>query len=264
MPTEIASDAPFFKVTIGHSRPLWFTIDTGSPYTFLDAATAKELGLRPEGEGSVTGAGAGEVKLQFLESVDFDLGVMRSRQHRVRVADLSGLPALFGHPIDGFFGYDLLEKTVVTMDPSAKEIVFTDPAHFRAPRHATALPIRFGGKHGRWIYVPGMVKVPGVPAATTEFLVDSGSTDALNHPLLRKSTGALRQINSGNGLGTPIPGVAGRVEWIKLGPYQLDDLPASCCGASPGTESLIGQGTLRFFVSTFDYSRKKMFIERLK
>jgi hypothetical protein len=260
--TEPASEhAPFFRVTIERtSRPLWFTVDTGSPYTFLDKRVAAELGLPVTGAGTIGGAGAGRIDIQLVKNVTFRIGGVASPNYDVRVADLSGLPALFDHPIDGFFGYDFMIRDVVTFDPDHNTMTLGGDARIKG----VALPIRFGGKHGRWIYIPGTVKIAGNPAETSDLLVDFGSTDALNHPLLRKSTAPLRQIQTGNGLGTPIPGVVGEAEWLRLGDYTLHNVHASCCGASPGTERMIGQAVLSRFVISFDYARKRMILRPAK
>ena len=258
---EYARSAPFIRVTLqGSPRPLWFTIDSGSPYTFIDQRVAQELGLRVHGATTITGAGAGSVTVQAVDGVTFEMRGFTTSGHEVRVADLSGLPPLFDHPIDGFFGYDLLASTVVTMNPRATTVTFVDPAQFHYRGRGISLPIRFGGKSGKWIFISGTIKVAGNRQAATEFMVDSGSTDAVNHRLLRKSTAPLRQINTGNGLGSPLPGVAGDIEWIRLGSYTLRDLPASCCGAA--IDRLIGQGVLSHFITTFDYAHKRLIIER--
>jgi hypothetical protein len=258
---EYAGTAPFIRVTVqGSARPLWFTIDSGSPYTFIDQHVAKELGLHMHKAAPINGAGSGSVNVQGVDRVTFEMPGFTTSGHEVRVADLSGLPALFDHPIDGFFGYDLLASSVVSMNPRLRMITFTDPARFHYTGRGVSLPIRFGGKSGKWIFVPGRIKVAGNREADTELMVDSGSTDAVNHPLLRKSTAPLRQINTGNGLGSPLPGVAGDVEWIRLGGYTLRGLPASCCGAV--IDRLIGQGVLSQFVTTFDYARKRLILER--
>lgn len=255
---QYADGAPFIQVKLkGSPRLLWFTIDSGSPFTFIDEKVAREIGLRPRAAESITGAGAGAVETKVVDDLKFEEPPLATS---VRIADLSGLPALFNHPIDGFFGYDLLAAHVIVMNPRAKTVAFIDPKRFRYRGHGVILPFRFGGKRGKWIFVKGRLKVPGNPAEDTEFMVDSGSIDAVNHPLLRKSTAPLRRINTGSGLGTPFPGVAGTVEWVRFGDYVLHDVDASCCGAA--VDRLIGQGVLSRFTTTYDYARKRLILER--
>ena len=244
----------------GTRRPLWFTIDTGSSYTFLDEGVANELGLKPAGTSSVHGAGGGEVSVKLLENVAFRMPGLVASGFGVRLTNLQGLG--FSHRIDGFFGYDLLAKLVVTSDVDRRRITFTDPSAFRYEGSGAILPLRFGGKRGRWIYIRGTVKVPGNPAEESEFFVDSGSQDAVDTPLLRKSTGPLREITTGQGLGASGPaGVTGQVEWLRLGPFEIRNAPSACCGTLEGTERMIGQAVLGRFRATFDYERKRLILE---
>jgi hypothetical protein len=262
--TTMAKEMPLFEVTIpGQKESLWFLIDTGSAWTLLDTGVAARLGIRAQRQSSVTGAGGGVVNVSIVDDVTFRIGGLTSSHHEVRLTDLSGLEPLFGHRIDGFFGYDLLARVVTTIDPAAGRIVFTDPAHFRRSGKGATLPITFGGKHGRWIYVPGTIKVPGQPARTDSFFVDSGSSDGANHPLIRKSTAPLRTINTGVGLGAAGgSGVLGRAEWFRLGPYAVKDVSSSCCPPLAGTDAQIGQSVLQHFKVTYDYSRKRMIVQR--
>jgi hypothetical protein len=257
---EAAGANLFFEVEVrGHEKPLWFTIDTGSSYTFLDARAAAELGLKTEAATAVHGAGGGEVPVVLARGVSFVLPGLETSGHEVRITDLSGLEGLFGHRVDGFFGYDFLRALTVTIDPDQARVTLTDPAVFRHAGDGEVLPLRFAGRTGRWIYVPGRIKVPGHPPEQSDFFVDSGSGDAVNHPLIRKSTGPLRQTRTGVGLGSAGSGVIGRIEWFRLGRFRIEGAPSVCCGA-PGTEAQIGSAVLSRFVVTYDYTRSRMIV----
>lgn len=262
VPVEMAGEMPFVRVRIaGHERPLWFVVDTGAPASFLDRRTAAELGLTVTGGDTVGGVGAGRVPVAFVEGVSFLLPGVTSADHRVRVLDLAGVAEQLGHPFDGFVGHDLLSRVVLTIDPDRRRLVIADPARFRYQGAGEVLPIRFGGKHGKWIYVPAIVEVPGHAPLATELLVDTGSSDEVNHPLLRRSTAPLRQIRAGVGLGAPVTGVAGRLTRVRLGRFELRDVPSSCCAAAEGAEAQLGQGALSRFVATYDYPRRRMILE---
>lgn len=254
-----------FQVHInGRAEPYWFLVDTGSSYNFLDANVAAQLGLQTRAAGTVRGAGANAVDVRAADHVTFMIGDVRTTFDDVRLTDLSGLEALFQHRVDGFFGYPLLERFAVTIDPERQHLVLTDPAKYRKGE-GTVLPIRFGGKSNRWIYAKATVKYAGVPPETSEFLIDSGSQDGVDHPAIRKSKGPLHEIRPGSGLGSSGAGsgVAGRAEWLRLGPYELKDVPSSCCGPLEGTERMIGSGVLSRFVVTYDYSRRRMIISAI-
>jgi predicted aspartyl protease len=256
----MAGNLPLIEVRVG-DRPLWFLIDTGSPYTFLDSKAARTLGLKPSETATVRGAGGGEVKVDVVKGVTFRVG-NGTFSDEVRLTDLSGIGAMIGHELDGFFGYEFLSRFVTTIDPRSRRIVLDDPKTYCYSGSGVVLPIRFGGRTNRWIYVPGTIKVPGLRAETGEFFVDSGSGDDVNHPLIRKSTGPLREVRGGRGLGAAgTAAVTGRIEWFRLGRFEVRDAQSTCCGGLEGTERQIGSGVLSRFRVTYDYARKRMIIE---
>jgi hypothetical protein len=244
-----------FQVRInGSAESYWFLVDTGSSYNFVDAKVAARLGLETRAAGTVHGAGGNAVAVNAADHVTFTIGDVRTTFDDVRLTDLSALG------IDGFFGYPLLERFVVTIDPTKQQLVLNGPIP-----SGTALPIRFGGKINRWIYAKATVKYAGLAPETSEFLIDSGSEDGVDHPSIRKSKGPLRAIHPGSGLGSggSGSGVAGRAQWLRLGTHLLKDVPSSCCGPLEGTERMIGSGVLSRFVVTYDYAGRRMIISAI-
>jgi hypothetical protein len=263
IPTTNASGVQLFQVRIaGASEVLWFLIDSGSSYTLMDKTVATRLGLERQTSASVRGAGGGELKVDVVPGVTFHLPGVTSFKHEVRLTDLTGIEPMLGHRIDGLFGYDLLMRVVATFDFDQQRIVVTDPTRFDYRGGGVVLPIQFGGRTGRWIYVRATVKVPGQPPEESLFFVDSGSTDAANHPLIKKSTGPLRETQGGIGLGAAGgAAVLGRLEWLRLGRFEIRDVPSACCGGAEGTHAQLGQAVLSRFVITYDYARKQMILE---
>ncbi|HJQ38878.1 MAG TPA: retropepsin-like aspartic protease [Thermoanaerobaculia bacterium] len=244
-----------FQVQINGSKETYrFLVDTGSSYNFVDSSVAKRLGLKTRDAGSVHGAGGNAVAVKAADGVAFAIGEVRTTFDDVRITDLSGLG------IDGFFGYPLLERFIITIDPAKQQLILNGPI----PKGAV-IPIRFGGKTNRWIYAKATVKYAGIAPETSEFLIDSGSEDGVDHPAIRKSKGPLRAIRPGSGLGSSGAGsgVAGRAEWLRLGPHELKDVASSCCGPLEGTERMIGSGVLSRFVVTYDYARRRMIISAI-
>jgi predicted aspartyl protease len=252
VPTQLANGMPLFTVRVD-GKPLTFLIDTGSPYTFLDSAAAARLNVTPQREASVRGAGGGEVRTAIVNRLTFDIHGLRVA-HEVRLTDLSALEQHFGRRIDGFFGYPLLAEHAVTFAPG--KIVFGEHEN-----RGAVLPLTFGGKTSRWIYVPATIKVAGQKLVQGQFFVDSRSLDGANHPILRKATSPLRRIDTGQGLGSGGgSGVSGRAEWVQLGPHRVDDVPSICGSPLPGTEAQLGQDVLGRFIVTYDYRKRKMIV----
>ena len=262
IPAEMAGGMPFLPVRVaGHARPLWFLVDTGAPWSFLDRATAAALGLATRPAGTVGGSGAGRVPVEAIDEVIFELPGATFHGDEVRVTDLTAVAEGLGHALDGFFGHDLLSSAVVTIDPTRARVTLADSARFTYAGPGTALPLRFGGRHGRWIFVPATLKVPGLPPLETRLLVDTGSADAVNHPALRRSSGPLRRLGGGVGLGRSVPVVAGTLEWVRLGPHLLENVPSNCCAVAEGAEAQLGQGALGGLVAIYDYARHRLILE---
>lgn len=69
--------------------------------------------------------------------------------------------------------------------------------------------------------VQGKITVPGNPPADAQFLLDTGSGDAVDHPLIKKFSGKLLQTVTWVGLGQELSGVAGPIESLQLGLFEL-------------------------------------------
>jgi len=258
-PVQI-SDELLFEVRINNNpRPVFFSIDSGSGSTYLDTQSAKQLGLSPSGTGSVHGAGSGPVPVQHLQNVRFRLPGLTTIHPEINTTDL-GNTQIGGHKLDGFFGFDFIRQFVVTIDYDAERVTLSGPAQFLYSGKGQLLPIEF---HGKWPFIPGVVKVPGVPPAQSLFLVDSGSGDAVNHPLIKKSRGRLTPTRTGVGLGTAEPGVIGRIEYVQFGNLILRDAPAVCCGGVEEFKTFgqIGTDALKRFKVIFDYARSRIILE---
>jgi Aspartyl protease len=257
IPFELTSDGIFFQLQIaGSSGHLWFSLDTGAGSSYLDSGVAKRLGLQTSGSGTVHGAGEGTVPVNFIESVTFELAGLTSSGHRVNTTDLTGLQG--HHPMDGFLGYDFISRYVITLDYAAGKMTIVDPSEFSYSGPGGVFPIKFRGK---WPYIEGTIAVPGVKPEIAEFLVDSGSGDAVDDPTILKTTGPTRKVKTGVGLGQPGEGVLGRASYLQLGSFRLEAPTAACCSGNPDDMRKIGTEVLRRFTVILDYARNRMILE---
>ncbi|HEY4739867.1 MAG TPA: retropepsin-like aspartic protease [Candidatus Acidoferrales bacterium] len=257
IPFDLTPDGIFFQSQIaGSSEHLWFSLDTGSGSSYLDLKVANRLGLKTSGSGTVHGAGAGTVPVNFIESVTFELPGLTSSGHRVNATDLTGLQG--HHRMDGFLGYDFISRYVVTLDYAAGKMTIVEPTVFTYSGPGGVFPIQFRGK---WPYIAGTIVVPGVEPETGEFLVDSGSGDAVDADAILKTTGPVRKIKTGVGLGQPGEGVLGRAIYFQLGPFRMDGPITSCCSSNPDDLRKIGTEVLRRFTVILDYPHKRIILE---
>ena len=246
----------FLSVRVrGKNDKLRFLFDTGAGRTVLDRGVAARLGLRPTVKSSLGGVGAGRVPVDVVQGASLLIGDVRLDGVDLYVIDT---PAT--EHVDGIIGYDLLCASVVTLDYQKPSIVITAPSAFQYHGSGDTLPLQI---RGRWPFVRGTLKVPGVDPVTDDFLLDTGSDDAVNHPVIRQAKGPLRETNTGSGgFGKSLPGVIGPNEWFRIGSTTIPATVSACCAASEDVSRQLGSGILSHFRITFDYPGHRIILEK--
>jgi Aspartyl protease len=244
----------------GYPDTLWLILDSGAGRTVLDRGVAARLNLRPTSKGTITGVGKGTSAVDIVPNVTLELPGVTVAHVALRLASMPGSPQIAEPLIAGIIGYDLLCGSVVTIDYQRRRVAVTAPAAFHAPLEADVLPLAI---RRRWSFVHGTIKVPGRPPVDDEFLLDTGSGDFVNHPVIKQSTGALRRTQTGaGGFGEPQAGVIGENEWFRLGRTTIERTQSVCCAASPEVSRQIGAGILEQFRVTFDYPHRRLILEQ--
>ena len=255
-PIEFRQGMIFVPVRLNGSRPLSFALDTGSTRMLVDRTLAKSLGLKPSGQGSLQGAGAGRIPIGFVPNVGLGFPGLESTGYEFSTADLQPLEASLGVNVDGILGYELFRRFVVTIDYESKTLTLTLPKAFHSGESTQALPIEFRDK---WAFVKGALVLPGPGTVEDSFLIDSGSGDAVDHPIVMKLQ-SRTQTQSGIGLGNAIQGATAHARSFQLGRYTLQNPTVSCCGATDQTSKLIGNDVLKFFTVTIDYPSARILV----
>jgi hypothetical protein len=246
----------FVPVRVNGSGLLSFVLDTGSARTLIDRTLATGLGLKASGKGSLQGAGAGRVPIEFIPDVRLAFPGVESTGFELSTADLRPLESSLGVKVDGILGYELFQRFVVTVDYESKSVTFCLPEAFHPNNAAQSLPIELRDK---WSFVKAELVLPGPVTIQDSFMIDSGSSDAVDHPIVMKLQSRV-SAESGVGLGTPVEGATARATSLRLGRYTLEGPIVSCCGATDATSKMIGNEVLRRFTVTFDYPSSRMFI----
>ncbi|MGA2593583.1 MAG: retropepsin-like aspartic protease [Bryobacteraceae bacterium] len=247
----------FVPVRVNGSRPLSFVLDTGSARNLIDRSLATALGLKASGTGSLQGAGAGRIPVSFIHNVSIAFPGMESGGYEFSTADLQPLKASLGVTVDGILGYEVFSRFVVTVDYQAKRLTLTAPEAFHPPSDAAQmLPIELRGK---WAFAKAELELPGPVAVQDTFMIDSGSGDAVDHPIVMTLKSRVA-ATSGVGLGAAVQGATAKALSLRLGRYAVAGPIVSCCGATEATSKLIGNEVLRRFTVTFDYPGLRMFI----
>jgi hypothetical protein len=111
-------------VTINHSGPFDFLLDTGTQMTMIDPLLADELHLSRQGEAAVASAGlTGSASFAQLDSTE--LGGHALASMRVLVYDLRNLQAT-GLDIRGVLGEDFLEHFDMLIDNAHQQVCLDD------------------------------------------------------------------------------------------------------------------------------------------
>jgi hypothetical protein len=248
---------PVVSLRINENKEdLRFVFDTGAGRTVLSRAVAQRLGLRATAKSSLGGVGTGRVDVDVVKNATIQLGdVLLEGVDLNLVDDVHGNNATVG-----IIGYDLLCGSVVTLDYKQPSITVTAPSVFHYHGNGDVLPLTF---KGRWPFVRGTLKVPGLEPVTDDFLIDTGSKDAVNHPIIRQSKGELRETQTGaGGFGQSLAGVIGPNEWFRIGNATVGPTSSVCCAGNEDVNRQLGGQVLSHFRIIFNYPGRSAIFEK--
>lgn len=246
-------------------KPVRLLVDTGGLNIVLPPAAAK-LGLASEGKLAARGVGEQQVDLAFAQARELKLGALTVDAPTFYVIDLGPFPQVEGVPVDGIVGYEVFRRFGVRIDYAAGKLTLTEPAQFKAPAGATELPFTLSD---RIPIIEG--KADGKPVRLT---VDTGSRASLSfhspyarkHDLVRRLDAAPEAVG-GWGVGGPSHTRPARLAKLELGNLAIENVAADVftgdkgAFASPDAGANLGGGTLRRFTVSFNYERKRMYLE---
>jgi hypothetical protein len=143
LPLDYSGHHLYLTLTDDHLGPLNLMLDSGFARTSIAAAVANKGEVHTSfwrRSISWNGFGTGPSKHRY-QTADVSL---RSGQTSIftgsaLVADFSGFAKEPGHPVDGFLGWDFLQKWCATIDYAPPRLTLRDPAHCPVPSapHAT-------------------------------------------------------------------------------------------------------------------------------
>lgn len=255
-PFELSQGEIIIPISINRSRPLRFVLDSGSTRTLIDQSVAASLGLKEGEASSLQGAGQGRIPIHALHDVNLKMPGLESTGYECFAIDLAPAGKAGGTGEDGILGYNFLARFVVTVDFERKRLTVELPAAFHSPSGFEELPLEIRGK---WSYVKGELRFPGPVTVQDSFFIDSGSSDAVDHPVV-KVIQSRTATKTGVGLGTPVEGAVATATSFKIGSFTVKDPIVACCGATDATSRMIGTEVLRRFTVIFDYPESRLFL----
>jgi len=246
------------QVSLNRRPPLWFILDSGAEYSVIGSDVAQAAGLQT----------SKRLSRDFATGVILDIGGVTLRDQDVMVLPLNNFKAQH-RDIHGLVGYDFFARAAVTIDYEKKVISACDAQAFRADPHAAILPLTFAG---RLPVVEVVLTLDDGTRLPLRAMVDLGAQIpmmvrypfASAHDLLRSGS----DPSTAPSVLGPRPIVRLPAQRITIGPWTIDSLaveadsrPAGAAG-STDTDALIGNDLLRHFRVTFDYSRRRLILEK--
>ncbi len=275
IPFNLENDHIMIDGRVNGGAPLWFMLDTGAEATIINTPRMAEFGLSSFGAASIEGGG-NTTDFSFTKVPRLGFAGVELVNQRDGVIDLTGLEKIYGRAMGGILGYDFFSRFVVRVDYDRKTLDLLDPAGFTYTGAGKKLPFVIESGHP---HVTSTITVASGVAIAADMVVDCGAADTANlcspfvkaHNLLelarKKPAGAANVMAGSEKEFFAQTSVRGRLASLTLGPFTLKNVPNNLMVATTGgyaTESFsgtIGEGVLRRFNTTYDYSRNVMILE---
>jgi len=279
IPFELHANLIVVPLKINNSDTLHFILDTGVSSLIITKPDAiKNQKLRFTRRVQLTGAGEGEsLNASVAIGNVIEMGKMRATYQNIVVLeeDVLQLSEYVGIPIDGIFGYEVFNNFVVTIDFTNRELVLMNPENYKyRRRHGDRYPIIIEDTKP---YADVIALVGNGTELPIRVVIDTGAGHAL---LIDKSYDNKIQLPEkvlraqlGRGLNGVINGSLGRIDKVRFGKYELDNVLASFpdslafgvkFAARNERQGNIGCELLRRFRVTFNYADRYMVLKPVK
>jgi len=270
VPFDLVGNLILMRARVNDSAPLWFIFDTGATHTVVDTEQAKTLGLKARGRIKATGSGGTDIASR-VRGVSVSFSGVALRGQTVYTLPVAFLSPLFGRPLGGVIGNDIIGKFVVEINYASKILYFYEPSTYRYSGPGEVIPLTVE-KDGN-VFTRAQVTLEGRAPLAGKFEVDTGSTGSLmlntpfvkNHHLL-SSINQSKQVNLG-GVGGTSGAVATRVRSISLGRFTLANPVVRFSQGMKGDNAsaryggLLGSQIFSRFKMIIDLSRRRMILE---
>lgn len=279
IPFELHSNLILLYAKINDRDSLRFILDTGvSSIIITDPYVLKPDKLRLTRKVNLTGAGEGKsISAHVAIDNQFSMGRLKANHQNIVVLeeDFLRLSEYVGVPVHGIFGYEIFNNFVVTIDFSKKELVLMRPDKYKyKPKKGDKHPLIIEDTKP---FTDAVTLFADGREHPIRVLIDTGAGHALLLNNTRKETFRLPEkvirAQLGRGLNGVINGNLGRIDRLRLGRFEMDNIVASfpdsiAFGAKlkAGTERQgnIGCELLRRFKVTMNYQEQYMVLKPVK
>jgi hypothetical protein len=271
IPIELWANHVFLKVCVA-GRELDFILDTGAGATSLDLETAKHLGAALGQTFSVGGAGPSRVAGARVDGASATIAGTSIEQPVRSAIDLSRLPPVEGHRMDGILGDDFISRYVVAIDYARRELRIYDRDAFRYDGPGASVPVTL---INAFPHIEADVKLADGATVRGRMVIDVGSNASLSltksfvdEHRLRDRVGPTIRRTGGGGVGGATTSDVARVAALSIGGIEMSRPIVNLYGDSAGAltrsgswEGNIGGAILRRFTVYLDYHAKRMIFE---
>ena len=277
IPIEVYNNLVIVPVVLNDALPLKFILDTGVRTAILTQKSFSDiLNLDYSRKYTISAPGGQQIIDAYItNNVSLELPGVLGRGHAMLVLgeDYLELRNYLGTDVHGILGYELFSRFIVEIDYERKLLTLTLPSAFKKRRRFQTIPIRIQDTKP---YMTTSVVLDDGTQLTAKLLVDSGAS----HGLMLEPTSDRRihvpdsTISSiiGRGLGGEITGKVGRIQMLKMGTYEIDDVIASFpdpnsyfdslkLGAT-GRNGAVGGEVLSRFTVIYNFPKEEMYIKK--
>lgn len=266
IPIRLAPYRVMVPVSLNGSNALSFMLDTGFSMTMIHPTLAEPLKLRRAGEITVIGI-VGEERAPTYEGAVLNLGGVEYAPRQVAALGSDGNRR---RRRDGILGSGLFRNYVVEIDFVRKQLLLHGPTNFNYTGPGEIVPLRFR-RGGTTPIVDAIIHPSSGALIRGEFEIDTGCDSGVclghdfvktNHLLDETATSESGKIGVGGGTETR----SGHLPCLQLGAAKIErpqtDFFLEGSPVDPGLAGHIGITTLNRFKVIFDYSRRRMILEK--
>jgi hypothetical protein len=249
------------QVSFDGREPIWCILDSGAEFSMLDAAVAEAL---------FPGRAVQRGGRERIEDVTWKIGPLTMTGQKLTLWPLDNFRRQ-KRDIRGVIGCELFERYVVTIDYQKRVIILNEPSAFRPDASASEFRLTFDG---RLPVIPAKLKF-GQKSVAARLMIDTGASQAVilrfpfatEHHLFGPDAKTTTSETVAVG---PTPFVTLSAEELTLGSWTFPNPAVKAYGSPKGaggyksTDGLLGNDVLQHFQVTFDYSRKRIFLEKTR
>jgi hypothetical protein len=264
VPFTLIGDHIYTNATVNGTGPYRFIVDTGG-VNLIDTGLVKPLSLKITGSEMGHGVGTSTVESGQTTIDQLKIGDGTFNAQKFYTFDFQQLYPGGGVEMAGMVGASLFRQYVTCFDFSHHVIELIDSARFDPSQAGAPLPMSIKDSEitirGHFDAAPGIFQIDtGSPTTLT-----LNSPFVARHNLLSKFSKQVESLSSGVGGSVQAFTVRGRK--LVLGSVQIDKpitvLSVSSKGqlARGDLDGSIGIGALKRYIVTFDFPRKRLFLE---